>query len=137
MEALFPSSLGVPVMKLLQEAQVQPNDIQRRINQTIHLQKTKEEVYERSQVLQEKLKKFFDKRTKVEDFYLGGKVLKWDSRREDKGKHGKLDFLWKGPFIIQASQGNNTYFLKNLYDSETEGGPVNGQMLKHYVDPVC
>jgi len=26
MEAVFPSSLGVPVMKLLQEAQVEPND---------------------------------------------------------------------------------------------------------------
>jgi len=37
MEVVFPSSLGVPVMKLLQEAQVQPNDIRRRINQTIHL----------------------------------------------------------------------------------------------------
>jgi len=38
MEAIFPSSLGTPVMKLLQELQVEPNDIQRRINQTIHLQ---------------------------------------------------------------------------------------------------
>ena len=37
MVAMFPSSLGVPVMKLLQEAQVKPNDIQRRINQTINL----------------------------------------------------------------------------------------------------
>lgn len=37
MEAIFPSSLGVSVMSLLQEAQVEPNDIQRRINQTIHL----------------------------------------------------------------------------------------------------
>jgi len=81
MEAVFPSSLGVPVMKLLQEAQVEPNDIQRRINQTIHLQQTREEVHQRSQVLQEKLKKIFDKRTKVEDFYIGDKGLKWDSRR--------------------------------------------------------
>ena len=68
-------------MKLLQEAQVEPNDIQRRINQTIHLQQTREEVHQRSQVLQEKLKKIFDKRTKVEDFYIGDKGLKWDSRR--------------------------------------------------------
>jgi len=36
MEAKFPSSLGIPV-KLLQEIQAEPNDIQRRINQTIHL----------------------------------------------------------------------------------------------------
>lgn len=51
MEVVFPSSLGVPVVKLLQEAQVEPNDIKRRINQTINLQQTREEVYQRSQVL--------------------------------------------------------------------------------------
>eukprot|EP00253_Pinus_taeda_P025706 PITA_25706 len=125
LEVVFPSSLGIPVMKLLQEAQVEPNYIQTRINQTIHLQQTRKEVYQRSQIVQEKLKKIFDKRTKAEDFYFGDKVLRWDSRREDKGKHGKFDFLWKGPFIIQALQGNNTYFLKNLDNTETEG-PVNG-----------
>ena len=57
------------------------------------------------------------------------------SRREDKGKHGKFDFLWRGPFIIQAMQGNNTYFLKSLDGTEAEDGPVNGRMLKHYFDP--
>lgn len=51
MEAVFPSSLGVPVMKLLQEAQVEPNDIHRRINHIIHLQQTREEVYNIAQVL--------------------------------------------------------------------------------------
>ena len=110
MEARFPSSLGIPVVKLLQEIQAEPNNIQRRINQTIHLQQTREEVYHRTQILQDKLKKIFDKRTKAEDFFIGNKVLKWDSRREDKGKHGKFDFLWKGPFVIQAVQGNNTHF---------------------------
>eukprot|EP00253_Pinus_taeda_P032411 PITA_32411 len=134
LEAVFPSSLGVPVIKLLQEIQAEPSDIQRRINQTIHLQQTREEVYHRNQVLQEKLKKVFDKRTKTEDFFIGNKVLKWDSRREDKGKHGKFDFLWKGPFVIQVVQGNNTFFLKSLDDSNNEEGPVNGRMLKHYYD---
>eukprot|EP00253_Pinus_taeda_P011350 PITA_11350 len=37
MEARFPSSLGIPTIKLLQEIQAEPNDMQRRINQTIHL----------------------------------------------------------------------------------------------------
>eukprot|EP00253_Pinus_taeda_P028990 PITA_28990 len=134
LEAVFPSSLGIPVIKLLQEIQAEPNDIQRRINQTIHLQQTREEVYHRTQVLQEKLKNVFDKRTKAEDFFIGNKVLKWDSRREDKGKHGKFDFLWKGPFVIQAVQGNNTFFLKSLDESNSDEGPVNGRMLKHYHD---
>jgi hypothetical protein len=32
MDVVFPTSLGFPVMKLLQEVQVEPNDIQMRIN---------------------------------------------------------------------------------------------------------
>eukprot|EP00253_Pinus_taeda_P003715 PITA_03715 len=135
MEARFPSSLGIPTIKLLQEIQAKPNEIQRRVNQTIHLQQTREQVYDRAQMLQEKLKKMFDKKAKAEDFQVGSKVLRWDSRREDKGKHAKFDFLWKGPYIISAVQGNNTYFLKSLDGSTAEEGPVNGRMLKHYHDP--
>lgn len=114
MEAIFPSSLGTSAMNLLQELQVEPYSIQRRINQTIHLQQTREEIYIRSQVVQERIKKIFDKRTKAEDFYLGDKVLKWDSMREDKGKHGKFDFLWKGQCTIYAFRGNNAFFLREM-----------------------
>eukprot|EP00253_Pinus_taeda_P010745 PITA_10745 len=37
LEAKFPSSLGIPTIKLLQEIQAEPNHMQRRFNQTIHL----------------------------------------------------------------------------------------------------
>eukprot|EP00253_Pinus_taeda_P007815 PITA_07815 len=134
LEAKFPSSLGIPVMKLLQESQAEPIDMQRRVNQIICLQQTWDQVYNRVQILQEKLKKAFDRRTKTEDFNMGDKVLKWDSRRENKGKHGKFDSLWRGPFLIQAVQGNNTYFLENLDKTDLDEGPVNGRMLKHYFD---
>ena len=136
MEARFPTILGIPTIRLLQEIQAEPNDIQRRVNQTIHLQQTREQVYDRVQILQEKLKKMFDKRTKAKDFNVGDKVLRWDSRREDKGKHAKFDFLWKGPFIVSAIQGNNTYFLRSTDETTAEEGPVNGHMLKHYHDPL-
>jgi len=126
MEAKFPSSLGIPTIKLLQEIQAEPNDMQRRVNQTIHLQQTREQVFNRAQILQEKLKKMFDKKTKAEDFWVGSKVLRWDSRREDKGKHAKFNFLWKGPFIISIVQSNNTYFLKSVDGSTAEEGPING-----------
>jgi len=91
---------------------VEPSDIQRRIYQTIHLQQAREEVHQRSQVLQEKLKKIFDKRTKTEDFYLGDKVLRWDSRREYKEKHGKFDFLWKGHLSSRHCKGTLLTFSK-------------------------
>jgi hypothetical protein len=51
MDVVFPTSLGVLVMKLLQEVQVEPNDIQRRINQNIQLQQSREEVYNQTQVI--------------------------------------------------------------------------------------
>ena len=59
-------------------------------------------------------------------------MLKWDSRREDKGKHGKFDKLWLGPYLIQSTTGNNAYFLQELDGAKLFGGLVNGRMLKHY-----
>jgi hypothetical protein len=64
---------------------------------------------------------------------LGDLVLRWDARNEDKGKHGKFDHLWMGPFRISDHCGSNAYFLEGL-DGECFGwGPVNGRFLKHYL----
>ena len=131
-KAVFPISLGVPVIKIFQEIQTEEDSIVRRINQTIHLQQTREEVYKRAVKVQENIKKLFDKRTKAFDFKIGDKVLKWDSRREDKGKHGKFDSLWQGPYIIQATVGPNAFFLQEIEGTELFGGPINGRMIKHY-----
>ena len=81
------------------------------INETIHLQQTREQVYDRAIRVQENIKRQFDKRTKASIFKIGDKVLKWDSRRENKGKHGKFDSLWQGPFVIQATMGPNAFLL--------------------------
>jgi hypothetical protein len=77
-----------------------PNDTQRRINQMIHLQQSREDVYNKTQVIQESIKNIYDKRTKEDDFKLGDLVLKWDSMNKDKFKHGNFDSFWKGPYII-------------------------------------
>jgi hypothetical protein len=37
---------------------------------------------------------------RIDDFKVDDLVLKWDARNEDKGKHGKFDHLWLGPFRI-------------------------------------
>ena len=85
----------------------------------------------KSQVIQDKIKKIFDKKTKADDFYIGDKVLKWDFRREEKGKHGKFDFLWQGPYIICGYKGNNAFFLRQLDGTNLLGGLANGRMLKN------
>ena len=113
-KVVFPTIFGVTVIKLVQENQSEEDSMIRRINETVHLQQTREQVYNRAIRIQEATKRQFDKRTKALDFKVGDKVLRWDSRREDKGKHGKFDSLWQGPYIIQATVGPNAFFLQEL-----------------------
>ena len=80
---------------------------------------------------QEKMKTIFDKKAKDVFFQQGDLVLRWDVKREDKGKHGKFDSLWYGPFNIIESITINTLVLENL-DGEMLPLPVNGRYLKHY-----
>ena len=113
-DAIFSNSLGVPVMKLIQELQTEENDIIRRINQTIHLQQTREEVYNGALQKQDHIKKIFDRRTKASNFKIGENFLKWDSRRKEKVKHGKFDNLWLGLYSIHSIASNNAFFLQEL-----------------------
>ena len=52
-------------------------------------------------------------------------VLRWDARKEQKGKHGKFDNLWLGPFIISKILENNTFILQTM-EGEELSNPVNG-----------
>ena len=77
------------------------------------------------------MKKTFDRRLKEEEFQVDDLVLKWDARKEEK--HGKIDHLWKGPYIIAAYKGHNCFILQNRYGVELKGGPINGRFLKNYL----
>ena len=132
-DTIFPSSLAVPVMKLLQEAGSEENDIHHRINQIIHLKETSEEVFHNTSKLHDKIKQIYDRKTKQDDFKIDYVVLRWDARNKDKGKHEKFDNLWKGPFEIAASRGQNAYLLEEMDGQSYLGGPVNGRLLKHYI----
>jgi hypothetical protein len=78
------------------------------------------------------MRKTFNKHSKQEEFQLGDLVLKWDAKNEDKGKHGKFDHLWTGPFRINSYRGNNAYFLEELNGECVGWGHVNDRFLKHY-----
>ena len=65
----------------------------------------REEFFQNTFKLQERIKKIYDRKAKANKFQLEEVVLKWDARNEDKGKHGKFKNLWKGPFKIAAYQG--------------------------------
>jgi len=75
------------------------------------------------------MKEIFDKRSKERRFMIGYLVLKWDSRRETKGKHKKLDNLWLGPLQVIAVQDNNIYDVAWL-DGEAFRAPVKEKFLK-------
>ena len=53
----------------------------------IEVHQIREKVYDRSQLMQRRMKNIFDRKVKIDDFQLGDSVLKWDARNEDKGKH--------------------------------------------------
>ena len=131
-QVVFPTSLGMPILKLMQENEANPNYIQRRINQLIHVQQMREEVYNNTQLHQDKMKKVFDKQTKVDDFKVDDLVMKYDARNEDKGKHGKFDYLWLGPFKIVSYHGSNAYLLQEINGDIIGGGLVNAMFVKHY-----
>ena len=99
----------------------------------IHLQQSRDEVFSNTSNLHEKIKNIFDRKTKADDFKIGDIVLIWDAINEDKGKHGKFDNLWKGPYKIVAFRGNKAFMREYLEGQEVLGGPINGRFLKHYV----
>ena len=133
-EVIFPASLGVPVMKLLQEQQDEPNHMQRRLRQIIELSELRDKTYDKVQIHQEKMKNTFYRKVKEDTFHMNYLVLKWDAPHEYKGKHGKFDHMWVVPYLIAAHRGNNAFILQHQYGSQYEGGPVNGRFLKHYLE---
>jgi hypothetical protein len=96
------------------------------------VQQTREKLLDKAYDHQQKIKWAFDKKVNKEDFQLGDLVLKWDAPKQDKGKHGKFEALWIGPFKISDVFSNNTYKLQDLEDAEVFGSPVNGHFLKKF-----
>eukprot|EP00253_Pinus_taeda_P028886 PITA_28886 len=131
-DIVFPPSLTVLVVKLLQEVGNEEDPMQRRLNQMVHLQQTREEVFKNTSKLQEKIKKIYDRKAKVDKFQVDDVVLKWDARNEEKGKHGKFENLWKGLFKITTYRGQNAFLLKEINGEDCPGGPINGRLLKRY-----
>ena len=89
-------------------------------------------MFDMAQLFQERVKGIFNRKTKLEDFQVSDMVLKWDVFREENGKHGKFDHLWKGSYKVVAFAGNNAYMLEEVEDGCVLGAFVNGRLLKHY-----
>jgi hypothetical protein len=58
-EAIFPTTLGFPVMRLLQEQDAKIDATQRRKDELISVQQTREKAFNNAQMHQDKIKKIF------------------------------------------------------------------------------
>ena len=77
-DSIFLVQLALPVMKFSQEELEEPNEIQRRMLQLIEVHQTREALVEKAQFYKDKVKVFFDKRTKQNVFQVDDMVLRWD-----------------------------------------------------------
>ena len=107
------------------------NDMHERIDEFVGLAETRKEASTRNQRLQLQMKHLYDKKTVSKKFQANDLVLLWNARQEDKGKHGKFDPIWLGPYLIDSSWGEDSYFVKELSGDLLEL-PVHGQFLKKY-----
>jgi hypothetical protein len=67
-DIVLPINLSLPVMKLWQDANEEPNDVTRRMNQIIEVQQNRVEVDDKLQKYQDNMKALFDKKDKDREF---------------------------------------------------------------------
>lgn len=116
-------------MKLLQDEFEEPDEVQRTICLIIELQETRNLLQRKNQIYQDRVKALFDKNIKRDEFFPIDLVLRWDSGREEKGKHGKFDNLWFDTFKISEVLENNTFILQSL-DVNYLSSSFNGRFSK-------
>eukprot|EP00253_Pinus_taeda_P004830 PITA_04830 len=75
-DTVFPTSLAVPVVKILKEVGSKDDHLQQRINQMIHLQQTTEEFFQNTFKLQERIKKIYDRKAKADKLEIEDIMLK-------------------------------------------------------------
>ena len=63
--------LILPVAKLFQEEEDEPNDMMKRMMDLVELQQIREQVAGKSEAHQQRIKGMFEKRAKVENFQVG------------------------------------------------------------------
>jgi hypothetical protein len=69
-DVVLPINLALPVMKLWQDQNEEPNPVTRRINQLIEVQQQRTEVDEKMQRYQDDMKALFDRKAKDREFSL-------------------------------------------------------------------
>jgi hypothetical protein len=90
---ILPINIILSVMKLRQDENEEPNNVTRRKNHIIEVQKNRVEVDDKLQKYWDNMKALFNKKSKDREFLPRNLALKWKARKEDARKHGKFDHL--------------------------------------------
>jgi transposase InsO family protein len=67
-EAIFTSQLTLPVEKFLQDYQGEPDDMIRRMQQLVEVQKTREKILDKEYEHQQKINQYFYRKVRKQDF---------------------------------------------------------------------
>ena len=61
------------------------------------------------------MKYLYDKKMVDGKFEPDDMVSMWNAILEDKGKHGKFDPIWLGPYLIDSKWRDDSYLLRELF----------------------
>ncbi|XP_059066049.1 uncharacterized protein LOC131857458 [Cryptomeria japonica] len=91
----------LPVCKFIHENNPKMLDLlEERMETLAELDESSEDAHRKKLKLQKKGKYLFDKKASERKFKINDLVLLWNAKAQDKGKHGKIEALWLGPFVV-------------------------------------
>lgn len=134
LDPIFPIQLRIPTLQFMREYLGIDNAVEARLSQLLYLEEKRDNAIDNFAKHQEVVKRWFDRRAKVKAFHISDIVFCWDKAHERKGEHDKFDNLWLDPFQISEILGENAFRLRTLTGKDVPL-PVNGQFLKHYLQP--
>jgi len=133
-QAVLPIELQLTSFRLaFQQDELEETALKDRYHTLLALDEQRDHALQNIQKRQQVVKKYFDKKAKIDSFKVGQKVLLWDSAHAEKGKHTKFQKLWIGPYTIHSIVGQNSYLLSDS-DSRLLTYTTNGSHLKPYYD---
>jgi hypothetical protein len=109
-EAMLPlNNLLTVYMFMIEEFLKDIDFMEERINALVDLDEIKRSTLQKNIVKQKYIKFLQDKGSIGRSFKIGDWALRSNVKDQEKGKHGKHDVLWLGPFVISVITRVNSY----------------------------
>lgn len=78
------------------------------MNELAKIDELRREDHKDNEKMQLQVKYLHDKKDVPRKFKVGCMVLMWNAKLGDKGKHGKFDPLWLGPYLVTNINGEDS-----------------------------